>query len=128
MEYMMVMGFAFLMLIPTIIIFFQQEPKIVDQASIAQLRKAGSELEKSIYTVYYLGAPTKEELTLYLPENLKGGTIKNNQIILTIDSYSLGRYNYTIETNINITGTINPHPGLNKFIIEAKEYEVEIRT
>ena len=56
----MVVGFAFLMTIPLIIIFYQQSETLDTEITASQIDKVASEIRDAADEVYYLGAPSKK--------------------------------------------------------------------
>lgn len=119
MEFLMVTGFAFLLLIPVLILFLTQTQDINEDVTAAQVNKLGEELVGSVNNVYYLGEPTKKTIHAYIPKYVKSITFVNNLIIFNVDT---GSFSYVV-TKIaaaNITGNLNSNAGLHTIEIIAQ--------
>ena len=85
-EFLLVIGFAFLMTVPLVIIFYQQSQNINTEVSASQVDKVASEIRDAADEVYYLGSPSKKTITLYMPEGINGVQIQNNSIVFLVNS------------------------------------------
>lgn len=126
MEFLMVTGFAFLLLIPVLILFLTQTQDINEDVTAAQVNKLGEELVESVNNVYYLGEPTKKTIHAYIPKYVKSITFTDNRIIFTVDT---GTFSYVV-TKIaaaNITGSLSSNAGLHTIEIIAQGNAVIIQ-
>lgn len=78
MEFLLVVGFAFLMTIPLIVIFYQQSQSINTEVSASQIDKVASEVRDAADEVYYLGSPSKKTISIFMPEGVNGVSFVNN--------------------------------------------------
>jgi uncharacterized protein (UPF0333 family) len=78
MEFLMVVGFAFLMTAPLIIIFYQQSENINTEVTSSQLDKVASEVRDAADEVYYLGSPSMKTITVYMPKGINDVGFINN--------------------------------------------------
>lgn len=125
-EYLFIVGFALLFVIPIILLFYTQRADISDEIVFAQINRLGLELENAIDNVYYLGAPSKQTIKIYVPESIDSVFVASNSITFTFDTVAFGLYNYSIYPDVNLTGSIYAHGGINNFVVEATEWAVKV--
>lgn len=125
MEFLLIMGFAFLLIIPVIILFLTQVSDINEDVTAAQLQKLGNELIDSIDNVYYLGAPTKKTIEIYVPDFIESIEFIGNQIWFNV---STGNVAYSIikVAAANITGSLNTNYGMHVITITAEANSVRV--
>jgi len=123
-EFLIIIGFAFMMTIPLVILFYQQSESINIEVTSSQVDKIASEIRDSADEVYYLGSPSKKTLTVYIPEGVNNITIRNNTIIFIVESAS-GDYEMVKWTAANLTGTLQNDKGDNEGIrcVAAQAYD-----
>ncbi len=125
MEYLLVTGFAFLLLLPIIIIAYQQSATYVDDVTSAQIQKVGNEIINAANTVYYSGPPTKKTVRVYFPKNIYSVEFKNTAIVFTAQGQG-GAYEYAVVADTNMTGNISTFDGIHVLTVEAKKNVVNI--
>ncbi|MFH1770225.1 MAG: hypothetical protein ABH828_01575 [archaeon] len=126
MEFLLVTGFAFLLLIPILILFLTQTQDINEDVTAAQVNKLGEELVGSVNNVYYLGEPTKKTINAYIPKYVESITFDQNRIIFNVDT---GDWAYVV-TKIavaNISGNLDSNAGLHTIEIIAQGNSVIIQ-
>lgn len=125
MEYLFVVGFAFMMLLPLIALFYSQSGTIEEEVVGAQAEKIMSELISAIDTVYYLGYPSKQTLRLRFPEHIESITILGDTLVFTIDSPS-GTYEMTALAAANLTGSLETFAGPHIITIATTQTGVSL--
>jgi|FLOH01.1.fsa_nt_gi uncharacterized protein (UPF0333 family) len=125
-EFLMIMMFAFLLLIPVIILFMVETNDINEDVTSAQIHKLADELQDGANNVYYLGYPTKKTLNIYIPKYIDSITFQNNYILFNM---STGYYDYNIIrfTAANISGSLDTNPGMHAIEISANSNGVDIQ-
>jgi len=124
-EYLFIVGFSFVLLVPVIVLFYTQQASLEDEVVGAQARKVMDELVAGIDTVYYLGPPSKQTLKLRFPEGVTAVTIQDNVIIFDIQTAST-EYELPGYAAANITGTIEPFSGVHVLTVTALENSVNV--
>ncbi len=125
MEFLLVIGFAFLMTIPLIVIFYQQSESLTTDITASQIDKVASEIRDAADEVYYLGPPSKKTITVYFPEGIKQVNITNNTITFVVSS-SGGNFDLVKWAATNLTGTLKTHKGIHQVTVEAQNTAVDI--
>lgn len=127
MEYLAVVGISFFLIIPMIIIFFDQSNALKDDITAIQIEKIGLEIMDAAEEVYYLGPPSTKYLTVYLPAGVEAITISSQEITF---SYQLGSalLDYPLGTGLplNLSGTMSVHPGQHHVTVQAQDDGVAI--
>jgi len=119
-EFLLIMGVAMMMILPLIVVFFQQSDNLNTEITNSQADKVASEIRDAADEVFYLGTLSKKTISVYMPENVVSAELSQNSIILTIDS-SGGDYEIVKWTAANLSGTLNNHPGIH--VISAEAYD-----
>jgi uncharacterized protein (UPF0333 family) len=124
-EMLIILGFVVVILVPLIAIYYSQAKDATEQIIMHQADRIAKQVTDNAETVYYLGAPSKTTLHVYMPEKVENISIANNELVFTIRVGDL-----TSEVvqgcDVNITGTIANHPGIHVIVIEAKGGYVSI--
>jgi len=124
-EFLIIVGFAFFMTIPLIIIFYQQSESINNDITASQVDKVASEIRDAADEVFYLGAPSKKTITAYIPKGVQSITISGNKIIFLVDSPN-GDYEVVKWSAANLTGSIQNYKGIHHVSVEAFDTYVRI--
>ncbi len=124
-EFLFVVGFAFLMTIPLIIIFYQQSENLDREITASQVDKVASEIRDAADEVYYLGEPSKKTITVYVPESVRFITLDNDKIIFNVSSAS-GEYQVVKWCAANLIGSIKQHKGIHVVRVQAMTNYVNI--
>ncbi|MBN2052766.1 hypothetical protein JW756_04650 [Candidatus Woesearchaeota archaeon] len=121
-EFLMVVGFAFLLTIPLIILFYQQTDNINTEVTASQVDKIASEIRDAGDEVYYLGTPSKKTIIVYMPDNVKGISFQDNAIVFTVESSS-GDYELVkwLAANITDDSALLYNEGIHRISIESVE-------
>jgi len=124
-EYLFIVGFAFILLIPIILLFYSQQAGIEDEVVGAQAQKVMDELVSAIDTVYYLGPPSKQTLKLRFPNGVNSVTIQDNVLVFVVQGTS-GKYDLVGTADSNITGTIGTFSGVHVITVTALDTSVNV--
>jgi uncharacterized protein (UPF0333 family) len=128
-EFLLVVGFAFLMTIPLIILFYKQSESINTEVTASQIDKVASEIRDAADEVYYLGSPSKKTITVYIPEDVKAIRLVDDTTEIVFVAGSAGK-EYDIVKWIagNLTSSsISPNKGIHHIYAEAIGDKVKIR-
>ncbi|MBU0666724.1 MAG: hypothetical protein ABIC91_00105 [Nanoarchaeota archaeon] len=125
MEFLLIMGIAFVMLIPTLILFLTQSQDMQEDVTSVQLNKLAEELVLASDTVYYLGEPSKKTIKVYMPKFVESINFTMNRMLFNVDS---GHLKYTLlkVTAANITGNLSSEPGVHIIEIVSEGDTVRI--
>jgi len=119
MEYVMLVGFTFLIIIPLIAIGFLYSSEGEDQIITSQLSQISKKIVDAAEEVYYYGAPAKTVIDVYIPKNIKSATITGNTILFKVQTIN-GITDISYSSPISINGTLPNSKGIKHIKVEAK--------
>jgi hypothetical protein len=118
MEYLFVMGFAVLLLIPLIILYYEQTTRLSDEASNAAASRAVTQIIEAADTVYYLGAPSTRTLVVDFPDNVESIAFNGPSVSLHMLS-SHGNYEQVAWSAANLTGVVESFEGPHMLVFRV---------
>ncbi|MBR9676288.1 hypothetical protein GOV05_04735 [Candidatus Woesearchaeota archaeon] len=117
-EYLLVMGFIFAMIIPLTIIFLQQTENLNVNIALTTSSKVLKEIIDTSEQIYYKGAPSKTTIKVYFPERVKSVTISSREMSMLIQGYKQATHTVVYPSNVNISGSLDAFKGVH--LIEIK--------
>lgn len=82
MEYLMMVGVAFMIIVPMMYIFYDYTTSTREEISLAKLDSIGQKIVNTAEEVYFLGSPSRMTIHYTMPENVKGMEIKGGDILV----------------------------------------------
>ncbi|MFH1591716.1 MAG: hypothetical protein ABIC95_07385 [archaeon] len=125
MEYMVVIGFSLMLLIPILIAFYMQTNDLADSVNMNIARDATQEIIEHAELVYYLGSPSMIELQIRVPEKINNISLIGRQVTFEVDTQAGLTDVFSIGT-VNLTGDILPHSGKRTLRLQATGNTVNI--
>lgn len=127
MEYLIVVGFVTFIIIGIMGLAMIYTGVIKDRIRSNQINSFADKLLSTSESVYYKGSPSKATIETYLPENINEITIQDNSLVIN-SSASSGNNIIAFESDvpIQLSGEINPNPGVKKILIQANENTITI--
>jgi uncharacterized protein (UPF0333 family) len=117
-EYLLVVGFAMLMALPIIIVFFEQSNNLNDSLAYSHATNVVQKIAETAESVYYQGYPAQATLTVYFPENINNITIADREINFQMKTSSGISDVYAI-TSVDVTGSLSTVSGVKKVRVKA---------
>jgi uncharacterized protein (UPF0333 family) len=117
-EYLVIIGLVtfVIMLILTTAFYYSNSSR--DIMRVNQIESFANKVISSAETVSYYGYPAKATIEAYLPEGISSVEIIDNNLIITSETSS-GENKRAFSSKVQISGTINPAPGLKKIKLET---------
>lgn len=120
MEYLLVMGYVLLMLVPISLIFYSQSSDMNTQSNQQQAYLIARKIVEKSEAMYYLGEPSQTTLRVYFPENLNNVTIYNGSVVFELihgaTEADIAAHSFTI----NISGNLSTRPGTHCVQVQAQ--------
>ncbi|MBI2575270.1 hypothetical protein HYV82_05290 [Candidatus Woesearchaeota archaeon] len=116
-EYLVIVGFALLLTIPTVVIFFSQSTQTVEQVSASEAKQIARKIVDNAEKVYYLGKPATTTITVSMPRNIESIGISNREVRISIRG-SAGVSDIVEVSSVNITGNLSAGSGVRSIRIE----------
>lgn len=125
MEYIVIVGFVAVLVIPMLLIFYTYADRTEDEIISNQVQKIGHTISDSAEAMYYLGEPSRTKIRAYFPKNINNITIGNNELVFTVNVKE-GLDQVVVYTPIPIQGTLDEHSGYHNIQIRSMGNYVEI--
>jgi uncharacterized protein (UPF0333 family) len=126
MEYMLVVGFSLLMIIPVVAIFGREKQSVSDQVNDKQASAIARNIADTAETVFYLGKPTKTTLKVYMPHSVEDVVIGRNYISIILEKDGTLVEVPPAYSAVNLSGNISVKPGIQYIVIAADDTQVNI--
>ena len=125
MEFMIIIGFSMLVIMPVIVLFFSNYQSLADNVYVSHASKAARTIMNSAEKVYYIGEPAQSVIKINMPERVDEVLIGGNYIIFKV------RFDNSVtdvyETaSMNVTGSISATPGIKNILVQAHDDYVNI--
>ena len=118
MEYMVLVAFVLVLIVPIIFISYSNASSIKQQIAENQANKVAKKIIDSAESVYYLGKPSKTTIKVYMPDKIENITIGNHEVVFKMRNQ--GDFTDVVRsTTINITGSLMVSEGLRYIEIQS---------
>lgn len=125
-EYMFVIGFATLITIPLILIYFSFTEGSNQEITSSQINQVAKKVVDAAESVYYLGEPSQTTLNVNIPNNIVLANLSAGyEVVFRIKTKS-GESDVVQGSSVNITGSLPVNKGTYRIIVEAKSEHVEV--
>ncbi|MBI2559214.1 hypothetical protein HYW20_07880 [Candidatus Woesearchaeota archaeon] len=124
-EYMFIMGFATLMAIPLLLIYYTYTSDSSDSVATGQALQIARKIVDSSESVYYLGKPSQTTLKLNFPENIYSTSLENYEVLFKIRTQN-GITDIVQVSAVNISGSLPITQGIHIVTIKAEGGYVSI--
>ena len=124
-EYMLVIGFATLMTIPLLLIYYTYSSDSSDSVATSQALQIARNIVDSSESVYYLGKPSQTTLKLNFPDRISSIKLENYEVVFQMKIKN-GITDVVQVSAVNITGTLPTSQGIHVLTIKAEEGYVKV--
>src|SRR3989344_6448435 len=124
-EYLLIIGFSMLMVMPLLWIFFTYQADLQQNVNNNQALQIGRQVAEAAETVYFLGGNSYLNLQVYVPEGLSSVNIGQREITFTFDTSS-GPSDVVVDSSVNLSGQILSRPGIQYIKVEAHSSGVNV--
>lgn len=124
-EYMLVMGFAALMALPLLLIYYTYSSDTSDSVATSQAMQIARRIVDSSESVYYLGKPSQTTLKLNFPDRIKSTRLGDYEVVINVSTKS-GTAEMVQVSSVNITGNLPTTQGIHIITVKAEEGYVQI--
>ena len=125
MEYLVIVGFVAVIVIPMIILFYSYADRTEDEIISNQIQKISLKISDSAEAMYYLGEPSRTRLRAYFPKNIDSISIGNNEVLFVVKTKE-GLDHVVVYTPVPVEGSIDTHEGYHNINIRSRGSYVEI--
>lgn len=125
MEYMLIIGFATLMTIPLLIIYYTYYSDSSDSVAAGQALQIARKVVDASESVYYLGKPSQTILKLNFPDKIYSTNLSSREVVFKIKTQS-GIADIVQVSSVNISGSLPTTQGMHTITVKAEEGYVQI--
>ena len=124
-EYMLIMGFAALMTIPLLLIYYSYSSDSTDSVATSQAMQIARRIVDASESVYYLGNPSQTTLKLNFPDRIHSTNLSSKEVVFKIKTKS-GITDIVQVSSVNISGSLPTTQGIHIITVKAEEGYVSI--
>ncbi len=124
-EYMLVIGFATLMSIPLLIIYYTYYAETNDSVAAGQALQIARKVIDASESVYYLGKPSQTTLKLNFPSNIFSTNLSNKEVVFKINTRN-GVTDIVQVSSVNMSGSLPKSQGVHILTLKAEDGYVQI--
>ena len=124
-EYMFVMGFAALMTVPLLLIYYSYTADSGDTVASAQALQISRKIVDLSESVYYIGKPSQTTLKVNFPDKIKSVNLSSREVVFKIAT-SKGEAEVVQVSSVNMSGSLPTSPGMHIITIKADDGFVQI--
>ena len=125
MEYLLVFGFALLLILPLIGIYVSQQDNVQTDVSVAQTERIVREIVSSAEEVYFMGEGAQKTVEITFPPRITALVIEEDYIEFTLRGRS-GSVSLFQASRANLTGELDYDEGLHVLVFKNNGEQVEI--
>ena len=124
-EYMLVMGFAALMTVPLLLIYYTYSADSKDSVAVSQSIQIARKIVDASESVYYLGKPSQTTLKVNFPDGIQSTNLSNKEVVFKIKTQ--GGVNDIVQVSaVNMSGALPTSSGIHVITIKADDGFVQI--
>lgn len=124
-EYMLVMGFATVMALPLLLIYYTYTSDSSDSVAGSQAMQIARKIVDSSESVYYLGKPSQTTLKINFPDKIQSVNLSNREVAFKVRTQS-GITDIVQVSAVNMSGTLPTSQGIHVLTIKADDGFVQI--
>ena len=119
-EYMLIMGFATLMTVPLLLIYYTYSSDSIDSVATSQAMQIARRIVDASESVYYLGKPSQTTLKLNFPDRIYSTNLSSKEVVFKMKTKN-GITDIVQVSSINISGSLPTTQGIHIITVKAEE-------
>ena len=124
-EYMLVMGFAALLTVPLLMIYYTYSADTADSVAVSQSMQIARKIVDASESVYYLGKPSQTTLKFNFPDRIQSTSLSNREVVFRIKVQN-GLSDIVQVSAVNMSGALPTSQGIHIITIKADDGFVQI--
>lgn len=118
-EYLIIVGFALTVIAVLVIVYYEYDSTSKAQVITSQVDRVVKKMVDAAEEIYFLGAPTRSTLKVYMPQNVEQITISTREVNFRVrDKQGISDIEYA--SSVNLTGNISSTQGVKYIKIIAQ--------
>ncbi len=122
---MLIMGFATLITIPLLLIYYSYSSDTADSVSTSQALQIARKIVDASESVYYLGKPSQTTLKLNFPDKIQLINLSSREVVFKIKTQA-GVTDVLQVSAVNITGNLPTSQGIHIITVLAQDGYVQL--
>ena len=124
-EYMLIMGFATLMTLPLLLIYYTYTSDSSDSVATNQAMQVARKIVDASESVYYLGKPSQTTLRVNFPDRIDSTNLSNKEVVFKIKIKN--RITDVVQvSSVNMNGSLPTTQGLHIITVKADDGYVRV--
>ena len=124
-EYMLIMGFATLMTVPLLLIYYSYSSDSSDTVATGQAMQIARKIVDTSESVYYLGSPSQTTLKLSFPDKIQSINLSKYEVVFKMKTKN-GITDVVQVSAVNITGNLPKSQGIHVITVKAQDGYVSV--
>ncbi len=124
-EYLMVVGFSLLILVPVLAAFFLQTQDLQDSVDLNAAKEAVRTIAENADLVYTMGPPTTVVIKVRVPDKVTKVSFQGRQVTMEVET-AAGLSDVFETASANMTGNMSAESGTHKLKLTAQSSSVQI--
>lgn len=124
-EYMLIMGFATVMTLPLLLIYYTYTSDSGDSVAASQAMQIARKIVDSSESVYYLGKPSQTTLKINFPDKIQSVNLSNREVAFRIKVKN-GMTDIVQVSAVNMSGSLPTAQGIHIITVKADDGFVQI--
>ena len=124
-EYLLIMGFATLMTIPLLLIYYIYTSDSSDSVATSKALQIARKIVDSSESVYYLGKPSQTTLKVNFPDKIHSTNLSNREVVFKIKTTN-GITDIVQISSVNMSGSLPKTQGIHVITVTAQDNYVQI--
>ena len=124
-EYLMIMGFVVVMTIPLLVLYYTYTTNSRDEIITSQVNQIATRIVDAAESVYFLGEPSQTTIRVYIPNQIKGASLDNKEILFNVSTRT-GVSEIVQISSVNLTGSLPINQSTYSITLKASSTGVEI--
>jgi len=125
-EYMIIIGFATIVTIPLIIIYYNFTQDSSEEINSVQMIQLAKKIVDAAESVYYLGEPSQTTIKVNIPDNVIGINISSGKEIVFKLKTRAGEVDIVQSTSVNISGSLPTNKSFYAITLIARSNFVNV--
>ena len=125
-EYLLIMGFATLMTLPLLVIYYTYSTDTSDSVTTSQALQIVRKIVDASESVYYLGKPSQTTLKLNFPDKIRSISLDNYEVVFNITTKNGGTAEIVQISSVNMSGSLPTSQGMHIITVQAADGYVQI--
>lgn len=124
-EYILIVSFVLFIVLTTLGIALTYSAQMKDTLKFNQIESFSQSVITEAEKIYYSGEPARTIVKAYLPEGIEAIQVSDYFIVFNVSTNS-GKAVTAFRSNVNLTGSISPNPGLRVIYLNATSNSVAV--